>query len=119
SPWLDDQKLGYDVWLEGQWITLAETEYKLLTVLYRRAVDHPQDSLCTFNMIGKGVWGDYDRLRDYNNIQSLVRRLRDRLQPDGDASYQYIENIRGVGYRLILKYHSSSENNDLERQSLL
>lgn len=109
SPWLDQDKLGYDVWLEGQWLTLAETEYKLLTVLYCRAIDYPRDSICTFAVIGKGVWGDYDRLRDYNNIQSLVRRVRDRLQPDGDASYQYIENIRGMGYRLNLRHHAAAD----------
>ncbi|MCB9079920.1 MAG: response regulator transcription factor [Anaerolineaceae bacterium] len=109
SPWLDEQRLGYDVWLEGQWLTLAETEYKLLAVLYRHAVDQTSDSLCTFAMIGKGVWGDYDRLRDYNNIQSLVRRVRDKLQPQGDNSYQYIENVRGVGYRLILNSHAPAE----------
>ena len=105
SPWLDEEKPGYDVWVEGQWVNLAEMEYKLLHVLYRQAVDYVDNPRCKFSDIGRGVWGDYDRLRDYNNVQSLVRRVRDRIQPVEDDAHQYIENIRGVGYSLNLKYH--------------
>ncbi|MCB0208475.1 MAG: DNA-binding response regulator [Anaerolineae bacterium] len=105
SPWLDEGIPGYDVWVEGQWINLAEMEYKLLLVLYRQAVDFPHNPRCKFSDIGRGVWGEYDRLRDYNNVQSLVRRVRERIQPDEDDAHQYIENIRGVGYSLNLKYH--------------
>lgn len=105
SPWLDEDKPGYEVWIEGRWINLAEMEYKLLLVLYDQAVHNPENPRCTFNIIGRGVWGNYERLRDYSNIQNLIRRVRERIQPDGDDAFQYIENIRGVGYSLNLNYH--------------
>jgi DNA-binding response OmpR family regulator len=106
SPWLDNNKPDYEVWVEGQWITLTQTEYKLLRVLYRQAIDNPDNPSCTYKAISDEVWGSFDRDRgDDANIQGLIKRLREKIQSD-NSTHHYIENVRGVGYRLNLKHHS-------------
>ncbi|MBL8094795.1 MAG: FHA domain-containing protein [Anaerolineales bacterium] len=75
-------------------VSLSPKEFALLAHLYRL-----RGQVCTKADIGRAVWPDYKAdVYDYQ-IENLVRRLRVRLAPDGEAG-EIIETLRGHGYRL-------------------
>jgi len=75
--------------LKGNAIELTATEFKLLAMLMeRRGRVQTRDRLLT------DVWG-YEGDVDTRTVDTHVRRLRDKLGKAAD----YIETVRGVGYR--------------------
>jgi two-component system phosphate regulon response regulator PhoB len=75
--------------LKGKAIELTATEFKLLAMLMeRRGRVQTRDRLLT------DVWG-YEGDVDTRTVDTHVRRLRDKLGKAAD----YIETVRGVGYR--------------------
>ena len=74
---------------KGKVIELTATEFKLLTMLMeRRGRVQSRDRLLT------DVWG-YEGDVDTRTVDTHVRRLREKLGKAAD----YIETVRGVGYR--------------------
>lgn len=83
------------VTVNDQAVELSDKEYTLLVFLYERA-----DRICSKEEITRGVWPDYlGDVFDYQ-VESLVRRLRQKLEPDAEES-RLILTVRGRGYRLI------------------
>jgi two-component system phosphate regulon response regulator PhoB len=79
----------HEVTLKGKIVDLTATEFKLLTTLLeRRGRVQSRDRLLT------DVWG-YEGDVDTRNVDTNMRRLREKL---GKAS-DYVETVRGVGYR--------------------
>ena len=77
------------VWVGGQETRLTPTEFKLLAMLMeRRGRVQTRDRLLT------DVWG-YEGDVDTRTVDTHVRRLREKLGKAAD----YIETVRGVGYR--------------------
>jgi DNA-binding response OmpR family regulator len=75
----------------GKSIELTATEFKLLTVLARRAGRvQSRDALL------RDVW-EYDSLIDTRTVDTHMRRLREKL---GNAS-KHLDTVRGVGYRFV------------------
>ena len=75
--------------LKGKAIELTATEFKLLAMLMeRRGRVQTRDRLLT------DVWG-YEGDVDTRTVDTHVRRLREKLGKAAD----YIETVRGVGYR--------------------
>jgi two-component system phosphate regulon response regulator PhoB len=84
---LDTARHGVSV--KNKDITLTATEFKLLsTLMERRGRVQTRDRLLT------DVWG-YEGDVDTRTVDTHVRRLREKLGPAAD----YIETVRGVGYR--------------------
>lgn len=80
----------HEVLLQGKPIVLTHTEFKLLAILMeRRGRVQSRDRLLN------DVWG-YESVIDTRTVDTHIRRLREKL---GDAA-NYIETIRGVGYRI-------------------
>jgi DNA-binding response OmpR family regulator len=76
-------------------ISLSSKEFTLLVHLYTH-----RGQVCSKAEIGKAVWPEYQEdVFDYQ-IENLVRRLRNRLEPDPDQP-QLLVTIRGLGYRLM------------------
>ena len=79
----------HEVTLKGKVVDLTATEFKLLaTLLERRGRVQSRDRLLT------DVWG-YEGDVDTRTVDTHMRRLREKL---GKAS-DYVETVRGVGYR--------------------
>ncbi|HUK82816.1 MAG TPA: winged helix-turn-helix domain-containing protein [Verrucomicrobiae bacterium] len=79
----------HEVTVRGKPVDLTATEFKLLaTLLERRGRVQSRDRLLT------DVWG-YEGDIDTRTVDTHMRRLREKL---GKAS-DYIETVRGVGYR--------------------
>jgi DNA-binding response OmpR family regulator len=70
-------------------ITLTATEFKLLEILARR-----RGRVQTRERLLQDVWG-YDNPIDSRTVDTHMRRLREKIGTAAD----YLETIRGVGYR--------------------
>lgn len=51
----------------------------------------------TYQQIYEAVWGE-EYIHEKGTIMSHIRHIRQKLEAEG-SSFDYIENIRGVGYR--------------------
>ena len=79
----------HEVTLKGKVVDLTATEFKLLTTLLeRRGRVQSRDRLLT------DVWG-YEGDVDTRTVDTHMRRLREKLGKAAD----YVETVRGVGYR--------------------
>lgn len=97
DPALPELELDLDaavVRVNRRIVSLSPKEHALLAHLYQN-----RGTVCTKAEIGRAVWPDY-RAEAYDyQIENLMRRLRVRLAPDGEAA-EIIETVRGHGYRL-------------------
>jgi DNA-binding response OmpR family regulator len=75
----------------GDPVDLTATEFKLLTTLAER-----RGRVQTREMLLRDVWG-YDSMIDTRTVDTHMRRLREKL---GRAS-DFLETVRGVGYRFV------------------
>lgn len=80
----------HEVMVNGKSIILTATEFKLLAILMeRKGRVQGRDRLLN------DVWG-YESVIDTRTVDTHIRRLREKLE----AAADYIETIRGVGYRI-------------------
>jgi two-component system phosphate regulon response regulator PhoB len=86
---LDIDSSRHTVEVKGQPVTLTATEFKLLELLARR-----RGRVQTRDRLLQDVWG-YDNPIDTRTVDTHMRRLREKLGP----AAEYLETIRGVGYR--------------------
>ena len=95
---LVDERSGH-VGIRGDLLdpSLTELEYKLFAYLYKR-----RNQICTRDDIAIAVWETTEGVTDAQ-IDQLVRRVRKRIELD-PANPQYIETVRGRGYRLNLTF---------------
>ncbi len=90
-----DEATG-EVWLDRKPIALSAKEQALLNFLYRN-----RGRACSKQEIAEAVWPEYcAEVYDYQ-IESLVKRLREKLEPDPRHPVLIITG-RGRGYRLVL-----------------
>jgi len=81
------------VYLEGEPVSLTDTEYRLLRTMVRHA-----GKVLTYRFILKEVWGpNYVDRNHY--VRVYMARLREKLGDD-EPPQQYIVTETGVGYRL-------------------
>ena len=91
---LIDAEAG-QVFVNRKAIDLSAKEYALLAYLYERA-----GQICSKDEIAAAVWPEYKgEVFDYQ-IESLIKRLRQKLEPDSEESH-LIVTVRGRGYRLV------------------
>ncbi len=83
-----------DVRVQNRRVSLTEQEFSLLYVLAAHAgVVFSRDGLLT------RIWGN-DRYVTVRSVDTLVSRLRRRIEPDSGENPRYIHTVRGVGYKL-------------------
>jgi two-component system phosphate regulon response regulator PhoB len=82
---------GHTVLVEGRPVTLTATEFNLLTLLAQR-----RGRVQTRERLLQDVWG-YETAIDTRTVDTHMRRLREKL----GAAADYLETIRGVGYRFV------------------
>ncbi len=81
----------YLVLVEGRKVDVTSTEFKLLTVLAQR-----RGRVQTREQLLRDVW-EYENMIDTRTVDTHMRRLREKL---GRAA-QYLDTVRGVGYRFV------------------
>ena len=84
-----------EVWVNRKLVILSPKEQALFDLLYQE-VGKP----CSKQQIAQAVWPEYQaEVYDYQ-IESLVKRLREKLEPD-PAKPVLILTAHGRGYRLV------------------
>ncbi|MCI9169270.1 MAG: response regulator transcription factor [Dorea sp.] len=73
-------------------IRLTDLEFRILHYLACQP-----GRVFTYQQIYEGVWGE-EYAHEKGTIMSHIRHIRQKLESD-KGSFDYIENIRGVGYR--------------------
>jgi two-component system response regulator PhoP len=91
------------VQVEQRDISLSASEYKLLEYLMLHLGEVKSKSVLTEHIYDQ----DFDL--DSNVIEVFIRRLRKKLDPEGH--YQFIETLRGLGYKLRQLNDNSAQNN--------
>jgi two-component system phosphate regulon response regulator PhoB len=82
-------RAAHRAWVDEQEITLTALELRLLMMLYDR-----RGRVLTRDFLLDEVWGTHADVTA-RNVDTHVKRVREKLGPAGD----YIETVRGVGYR--------------------
>jgi len=81
-----------EVWSRGKKVELTAREYSILEYFMRRP-----NAVVTRTMLEENIWDcDFDGVS--NVIDVYIRRLRKKLDPDGEDGM--IQTVRGAGYRL-------------------
>lgn len=88
-------QVGHRVVVDGDYITLAPREYRLLLFLLSN-----QDRVFSRQQLLVHVW-DRDASIGSRTVDVHVRRLRSMLEPYGYEGY--IQTVRGAGYRFSLQ----------------
>jgi DNA-binding response OmpR family regulator len=88
-PGLEIDVPKHQVSIQGEPVALTATEFKLLEILARR-----RGRVQTRDRLLQDVWG-YDNPIDSRTVDTHMRRLREKIGRAAD----YLETIRGVGYR--------------------
>jgi len=83
--------LRHQILVGGKPVELTATEFKLLTTLIQR-----RGRVQTRESLLQEVWG-YDNVIDTRTVDTHMRRLREKLGPPA----QYLDTVRGVGYRFL------------------
>lgn len=81
----------YEVFVKGKSIEFTATEFKLLALLIER-----RGRVQSRDVLLNDVWG-YESVIDTRTVDTHIRRLREKLGKAAD----YIETIRGFGYRIV------------------
>jgi two-component system phosphate regulon response regulator PhoB len=81
---------AHQVWVDAEEIVLTALEFRLLTTLLDR-----RGRVQTRTTLLEDVWGIHADITT-RTVDTHVKRLREKLGAAGD----YVETIRGVGYRL-------------------
>ncbi len=80
---------AHRVWVDDQEVELTLLEWKLLLALYEN-----RDRVQSRGALLDSVWG-MDVSITTRTVDTHVKRLRDKLQRAGE----YVETVRGIGYR--------------------
>jgi len=80
---------AHRVWVAGEEVCLTALEFKLLLTMYER-----RDRVQSRGALLDQVWGIESRIST-RTVDAHVKRLREKL----GAARDYIETVRGVGYR--------------------
>ena len=89
-----DEATG-EVWVNRHLISLSPKEQALFDLLY-----HNAGRLCSKQEIAEAIWPEYQaEVYDYQ-IESLVKRLREKLEPDPRQPVLLV-TVRERGYKLV------------------
>jgi DNA-binding response OmpR family regulator len=93
-PHLVFDEAGGQLWVDRRPVPLSARQHALLRLLWAR-----RGLPCSRDEIARSVWPECpEHVYDYQ-IESLVRRLRHKLEPD-PAHPTVVLTVRGRGYRL-------------------
>lgn len=94
-PKLKIERATKRVTVNDDGVELSAKEYALLLYL-----DEHSNRICSKAELSKAIWPEYHgELFEYQ-VESLVKRLRQKLEPEAEESHLVV-TIRGRGYRLI------------------
>ncbi|NMB27480.1 MAG: response regulator transcription factor [Tissierellia bacterium] len=84
----------YQVERDGKKIDFTLTEFKILKTLLEN-----QDRVMSRESLLKEILGDKSNT-DIRTVDVHIRNIRKKLENNGGNPYEYIETVRGIGYRM-------------------
>lgn len=84
----------HEAWKGEERIDLTLKEFELLKILLQN-----RGRVLTRDLLLEKVWG-FDYFGETRTVDVHIRYLRQKIEDD-DSKPQYIETVRGVGYRLV------------------
>lgn len=87
---LDPQR--FEVFLDGSKLDLTPKEFELLKMLAQG-----RGRVLTRDYLLENIWG-YEYIGDSRTVDVHIRHLRQKIEAD-PANPQYIETVRGIGYK--------------------
>ena len=97
----------YEVMVDGQRIDFTFKEYELLKFL----ATNPGKVFTRDSLLSK-VWG-YEYYGGTRTVDVHVRRLRSKIE---DSAHQFIETVRGVGYKFLFENGTERQKRQNPRQ---
>lgn len=94
-PLLVVDETGGEVWVNREPVSLSPKERALFDLLHRNA-----GQPCGKREIASAVWPEYETPADDYQVESLVKRLREKLEPD-PRNPVLILTVRRRGYKLV------------------
>ena len=86
---------AHEIWVNHEPVSLSPKEQALFDLLHRHL-----NEVCSKQQIADAVWPEYEaEVADYQ-IQSLVKRLREKIEPDPRHPVLLV-TVRGHGYKLV------------------
>lgn len=96
-PHLVVDEASGNVWVDRRPVPLSAKQYALLALLWSR-----RGAVCTKDEIVATVWPEcVEAVYDYQ-IESLVKRLRAKIEPD-PSQPTLLLTVRGRGYKLVVR----------------
>src|SRR6185437_5499737 len=86
---LEVDRAAHRAWVDGDEVAFTALELRLLVMLYER-----RGRVLTRDLLLDEVWGSHVDVTA-RNVDTHVKRVREKL----GAAGEYIETVRGVGYR--------------------
>jgi two-component system phosphate regulon response regulator PhoB len=86
---LEVDRAAHRAWVEGEEVAFTALELRLLVMLYDR-----RGRVLTRDLLLDEVWGSHVDVTA-RNVDTHVKRVREKM----GAAGEYIETVRGVGYR--------------------
>jgi two-component system, OmpR family, phosphate regulon response regulator PhoB len=96
-------KEAHRAWVEGEPVEMTALEFKLLWVLFER-----RDRVQSRSTLLDVVWGIRADVTT-RTVDTHVKRLREKL----GVARDYIETVRGVGYRFLVDPSQAGRGSDL------
>lgn len=94
-PQLNIERAAKRVTVNDDLVELSPKEYALLLYL-----DEHSNRICSKAELGKAVWPEYHGDMFEYQVESLIKRLRQKLEPAAEEPHLVV-TLRGRGYRLI------------------
>jgi len=94
---------AHRIWVQGEEIALTALEFKLLLTLFER-----KNRVQTRASLLESVWGIQANIST-RTVDAHVKRLREKLL----QAREYVETVRGVGYRFRESPDAASDDLDL------
>ncbi len=81
--------------------SLTPLEHKLLRYMDERNKNNDNTAvMCTYEELSSAIWEKFGETRSKNDVNHLIAALRKKIETD-IQNPKFLQNIRGMGYRLI------------------
>lgn len=95
--WVDLQRRT--VFVEGHEVQVTPQEFTIT----RHFVNHPNQVISREEIVRIALKESYDGVLEENRVNNIIRRLREKIEPNGSANPQYLQTVRGHGFKFVSK----------------